>query len=387
LKRQRWGQRGGERRTSSPVEMVTQFSGERLRLARNLSGWTLTELGQRVAADAAFLSRIETGKQAPSDLLAAALSDELGFEREFFFDAIFDPFKLEQCHFRHLQRTSKRLKEMVLAQGTLLAELIGKLAEEVEFPPLHIPDIHAESTQEIESAAQACRQFWNLGENAPISSMVRLVENAGVLVVRLQENSRDVDAFSRFGSTAVIVLNDDKKSASRSRFDVAHELGHLVIHRGKQTGDPASEGQANRFASALLLPRDGFYRAFRQVPGFSWPHLFEMKRRWKVSVAAIVRRAYDLDLLLASDYRRAYKYIHAKGWHLGEPHEPPIEEPELLRLALDAYMKESGQTARELARSLGWPSVLLQQLTDVRMPPPPTPANVKPLSAYRTLRE
>jgi Zn-dependent peptidase ImmA (M78 family) len=329
-----------------------------------------------------FLSRIENGKQEPSELLLAAVAEELGFDRGFFFAALADPFALQECHFRHLRKTPKRLKETVLAQGALIGEIVCRLADALELPAFNVPAIAAYAESEIEEAARQCRLLWGVGENAPISNMVRLVENAGVVVVRLPENSREVDAFSRFGRVSVIVLNDDKKSATRSRFDVGHELGHLVMHRGQETGDPETEAQANRFASALLLPRDGFIRSFRQMPGLSWAHLFEMKRQWKVSVAAIVRRGHDLGLLGAAEYRRAYKYIHARGWHLGEPYEPPLEEPELLGLALDAYEDATGSTLRDLATELRWGVAVMERITGRLLPPPP-PENVALLQRFR----
>jgi len=337
---------------------------------------TLVDLGARVAADPGFLSRIETGKQEPGTSLLTALAEELGFSEQFFFTNVADPFSLEECHFRHLQRATKRLKEVVLAEGTLVGELVGRLAEALDLPRFNVPEIIAASEDEIEEAARRCRVHWGLGENSRISNMVRLAENAGIVVVRLSENSRDVDAFSRFGRVSVIVLNDDKKSATRSRFDVGHELGHLVMHRGKETGDPITEGQANRFASALLLPRDEFTRTFRQMPGLSWAHLFEMKRQWKVSVAAIVRRGYDLGLLSEAEYRRAYKYLHFKGWHLGEPQEPPLEVPELLGLALDAYGEGTSVDLRDLAAALHWKGTVMERIAGRPFPPLPQTGNV-----------
>jgi Zn-dependent peptidase ImmA (M78 family)/DNA-binding XRE family transcriptional regulator len=384
LERPRWDRSAEGMRTSSQVE--PQFVGERLRLARNYHGMTLVELGERIAADPAFLSRIENGKQQPSATLLAALSEELGFEEEFFFAKLTDPFALTECHFRHLRKTPKRLKESVLAQGSLVAEFVCRLADELTLPDFNVPELRAESDAEIEETTRRCRAHWNLGENSPISNMVRLAENAGVVVVRLPENSRDVDAFSRFGHVSVIVLNDDKQSATRSRFDVGHELGHLVMHRGRETGDPITEGQANRFASALLLPRDGFSKSFRQMAGLNWSYLFELKRLWKVSVAAIVRRAFDLGLLRTAEYRRAYKYLHARGWHRGEPYEPAIEEPELLRLAMNAYQQETGRSPRDLAHLLRWRGAVMEHISGQALPPPPPPGNVTVLQSYRNRR-
>lgn len=379
-----WDRSGSGRKTNSPAkELPRTYSGDRLRIARNLHSLTLVELGDRVAADPSILSKIENNKIAPTESLEGALSEVLGFSREFFRDPVHELFTLSECHFRHVQRTSKRLKEMLMAQGTLLSDLMTYLSREVDWPAYSVPSIPAASQEAIELAAEACRRHWDLGLTAPVSNMIRVVENAGVVTLRLPASANEVDAFSRSGRTSIIVLNADKQSASRSRFDVAHELGHLVMHKGRETGDPITEAEANRFASAFLLPREGFARAYRQIPpGLHWAHLFELKRTWKVSVAAIVRRAYDLELLGPVDYRRAYKYIHAKGWHLGEPHETPIEEPELLRLALKVFVEEGG-SLRALAEALHWAPKVMETVSGAKLPPPPSPTNITSIASRR----
>lgn len=378
-----------KRRTtrSSPAESESpRFFGDRLRLARRFHGLTLTGLGERAAADPSLLSRIERGKEEPSALLFDALVETLDFDHGFFAAPLIDPFAPEECHFRHLQKMPKRLKEMVSAQGTLLAELVIKLCEKLELPAFNIPEFRVSSDDDIELAAQRCRELWGLGASAPISNMVRVAENAGVVVVRLHEDSRDVDAFSRCGRVSVIVLNADKGSATASRFDIGHEIGHLVMHRGLDTGDPFTERQAHRFAGAFLLPKDGFTRSFVQVPGLNWAYLFELKRQWKVSVAAIVKRAHDLGLLGAVAYRRAYKYIHARGWHAGEPQEPAIEESELLPLAIQSWADETGENLRALAKAMHWRPPVMERVSSLPMPPLPPPENVTAIDAYRRSR-
>ena len=122
-----------------------------------------------------------------------------------------------------------------------------------------------------------------------------------------------IDAFSWAGIRDIVVLNPVKASSSRSRFDLAHECGHLVMHRGMETGTPEREDQANRFAAAFLLPRAGFAREYGHRPRLSWGHLRDLKKRWGVSLAALVRRAYDLRLIGAREYQRAYKNSFQHG--------------------------------------------------------------------------
>jgi Zn-dependent peptidase ImmA (M78 family) len=134
---------------------------------------------------------------------------------------------------------------------------------------------------------------------------VPLIESKGVIIVRHLAKSKKVDTFSRYSSLmATIFPNQEIQSSSRCNFDVAHELGHLVMHRGVQTGTIETERAANKFAGAFLMPRQAFGRAFQGAP-FSLGYVLKIERRWRTTAAAVVRRAYDLNLLDAVDYRKA----------------------------------------------------------------------------------
>lgn len=106
------------------------------------------------------------------------------------------------------------------------------------------------------------------------------------------------------------------------------------MHAGIPTGSIETEADADAFASAFLMPRRAFSRDF-QAAKFSWNHVFALKRRWMASAAAIIRRAYTLELIGAIQYRQACKYMSFKGWTKGEPYEPKFQPPELLAAALN----------------------------------------------------
>jgi Zn-dependent peptidase ImmA (M78 family) len=107
------------------------------------------------------------------------------------------------------------------------------------------------------------------------------------------------------------------------------------LHRGVVTGGIETEKMADRFASAFLMPRRAFSREFTSAP-WTFKHAFDLKKRWQASAAAIVRRAYDLSLLSAVQYRRAFQYMSLKGWTKGEPFEPSFQQPELIDTALNS---------------------------------------------------
>lgn len=329
------------------------FDGQRLQLAREFCDLTQKQLGDKVAASHALVSLCESGKRTePATDLVEAFGTVLGFETEFFYQPTSEIFREAECSFRHRRSTPERLKTKIRAHASLLGMVLERLRAHLKFPALNVPRIPASTDEQIEKAAEQARQHWGLGVEAPISEIGRVMEHAGVFLVSHLAESSQVDAFSRDGATALIFLNESVQSTSRWIFDVAHECGHLVMHSGIQTGTDETEAAADRFAGAFLLPRGAFAREFRTSP-FSWNHVFKLKKRWKASAAAIVKRAYDLRLINAVEYRQSFKYMSGRNWRKGgEPHEPEFKGPELLSTALASLGTKIDLTIAELCKDL-----------------------------------
>lgn len=346
------------------------FSGERLQLARDFRGLTQKQLGKEVAASSALISYCENGKKLdPAPDLVEAFAEVLGFETDFFYRKLEDLFLEAECSFRHRRSTPEKTKTQIRAHGTLLGMVVEQLRKHFSFPKINVLQIKASTFEEVEVAAERTRIHWVLAADAPIWQIGRVLEHAGVIIVRHLVRSSKVDAFSRQGKTTLIFLNEEIQSSSRWNFDIGHECGHLVMHAGIHTGDLETEAQADRFASAFLMPRIAFSREFRAAP-FSWRHVFDLKRRWHSSASAIVRRAYDLGLIGAAEYRRSFQYMSFKGWTKGEPNEPFFQEPELLRTALDALGKKVDLTINELCSELHFTHKTFQEVTGVQVPNP-----------------
>jgi Zn-dependent peptidase ImmA (M78 family)/transcriptional regulator with XRE-family HTH domain len=313
------------------------FQGERLRLARVALGLTLEQLGTRVSATRQYLNQLEQGTKAPTEEMRDALADALGVGRHFFGLPANAGIRPEQCHFRKQRTTPLTVVSQVLARGTLLDGFVSKLDRELDLPKVSFPDIPVSTLHEVEDVADAARAHWQLG-TGPISSMMRVVENAGAVVGFFGGVSERVDALSIDAVRPMIIRSDAKQAACRLRFDLGHEAGHLIMHRGVQTGDKESEDQANRFASAFLFPRSSFVHEFPRSRFLDWARIFELKLRWKVSAAAILRRAYDLRMVSADQYRTGYIHLSKTGQKRHERYDDIItgEAPELLPRALAA---------------------------------------------------
>ena len=273
----------------------TEFIGARLELARSFQQFTLKRLADTVSVSLATLGHYERGiRRQPADDLVAALAHALQVRPAFFFEPLPDVWRESECSFRRRAATPEGIKRRARAHGTFICLVIRELARGgVKLPTYNFPSIEGAITSEsIEAAADMCRHRWALGQG-PISHIGRVAEHNGAVLIRHLTHADKIDAFARRSDFGIIVLNMARTSTSRWIFDVAHEMGHFVLHRGIETGSKETEAQANLFASALLLPRKTFAREFRAKP-FSWAHVFELKRRWLTSASAIIRRSVTI---------------------------------------------------------------------------------------------
>lgn len=341
------------------------FNGRRLAVARAFQGWTQKALADRVSVSIGLLSQFENNFKKPSGDLEAALAQALYVRPEFFGGPLQEDWTEADCSFRRRVATAEAFKRRARAHGTLMTLVVAELASKVRFPSYAVPAARGETLDEIERASIACREQWKLGLG-PISQIGRVAEHNGIVLVKNVAHADKIDAFARRGRFPMIVLNTAKTSSSRWIFDVAHELGHFVLHEGVETGSKATEDQANNFASAFLLPRQTFGREF-SAKVFGWAHVFELKRRWNTSAAAIVRRAYSLSLLDAIAYRRAYQYMSVKGWLKAEPHEPKFVGPEWLPSAFQVASERFGLTPAVLCERTKMTPQLFAEVTGVEV--------------------
>lgn len=333
---------------------ASAFHGERLRLARVALGLTLDQLSVRVSATRQYLNQLELGIKVPTAEMHDALADALGVAKHFFALPAAGGVRPEQCHFRKQRTTPVSVVSQVLARGTLLDGFISRLDRELDLPPVSFPHVAVASMHDVEDAAEVAREHWSLG-TGPISSMMRVVENAGAVVSFFSGVSERVDALSIDCARPMIIRSEAKPAACRLRFDLGHEAGHLIMHRGLQTGDKETEDQANRFASAFLLPRSSFVHEFPRGRFLDWTAIYDLKLRWKVAAAAILRRAYDLRILSADQYRTGYIHLSKTGQRKLERHDDkiPAETPELLPKAIGALEAKYRGSVERLLGEIG----------------------------------
>lgn len=328
------------------------FNGSELRLVRVFQAMTLEELGKYVGKSRQYLHKLETEQDCPSEQLVKQLAFALQVEPAFFFKPHAPIISADQCHFRKLFTTSSAMQQTIMMRGELMRRLTMLLDQELKLPHLNINKVdHVSTMEEVECATENFRQHLHLGLG-PIADMHKLAESIGVIVSNFPSSAKEVDALAVDAERPIIIYNKSKGSACRQRFDIAHELGHFILHSGMVTGDRMTESQANRFAGALLMPRAIMNKFFpRPNPNFDWKKLSEFKVTWKVSKAAILYRAYQLGLIDSAKYRTGVVNLNRTGEAKQEKEDDQIhrESPSLLFRALEFLKEESMINASNIA--------------------------------------
>ncbi|MFD4614386.1 ImmA/IrrE family metallo-endopeptidase [Streptomyces bauhiniae] len=265
------------------------------------------------------------------------------------------------AHFRSLRSTTQLARDQAIAYGLATVEVSAALERHVEFPSAKLPNLDARSKEEApEEAAKLLREAWNIPVG-PIRHLVRSAENEGILVVFSAPASASVDAYSFEGmSRPVVVLNPAKRDYYRQRFDLAHELGHLVMHSDAEPGSAKIEAQADRFAAEFLMPSDQI--ADLLPSRANWARLQQLKETWGVSLQALLYRSRSLGKMSDITYRNAMMFLSSKGWRRQEPGVMPVlEQPSLLPSSV-SLLASSGVSPHELAEESRVPLHLFQQI-------------------------
>lgn len=297
------------------------FNPQRLILGRKRRKMTARALAGAINVSPITISRLENGANEPEDPTVDALAAALNFPREFFFAEEIDELPAGAASFRSLSSMSARERDAALSAGAIAYLFHDWVADRFNLPDGDIPDVREDASPE--GAAQTVRTQWGLGAQ-PISNMVKLLESKGIRVFSLCEDTKNVDAFSCWRADRPFVFLNTFKSTERSRFDAAHELGHLVMHRhGAPQDSRQAESEADKFASAFLMPADDVASRIRYVS--SLDSLVKYKQRWGVSVAALNYRLHRLGIVSEWQNRSLNVELSSRGYRRQEPEGLPPE--------------------------------------------------------------
>ena len=337
--------------------------------ARRLSQ---VQLASMVGVSPSTLSKWRSGTQAPEREKLERLAGVVNVATEWFLRPCLADLSLPL--FRSAASAHVAARDMLQARLEWAQDIAMALEEFVDFPDLNIPvrpftSPEQITSEDIEKVAAECRERWGLG-HAVIEDLSLATESAGILVIREETgvaNIEGLSAWSRVLNRPFIFLSADKDNGYRSRFDLAHEIGHLVLHREIAGSDNIDqhkilEQQAHRFAGALLLPAESFASEIRLPPTLD--DLLILKRRWGVSVGAMIMRLSALELIdddhkLALHKRKSYRW-GGKG-EPGDGSRPP-ERPRLIKRTIDLLIEEAIMPLATMPRHFGLSETDLEML-------------------------
>lgn len=353
---------------------IAGFRGERLRQARALRGLVyMSSLANLAGISKQMISRYESGDARPTEEIVQKLASTLNLPVEFFFRELRRGAD-SPILFRSMKQALKAERQRAQEILELGSEAIELIDEYIDMPELTLPRLNRAGTvqvltnQYIEGAARKTRDVFGY-PSGPLPNLVILAERSGVITIRTELAERELDGLSRWDDLRPLVVINSTKSPARSRFDLAHEIGHLVLHsfvpkemlESKSVYD-AMEKQAHRFAGALLLPAEEFGN---DLWLFTLDELLAIKPKWQVSIQSMVQRAWDLDLISDEDRLRMIKQISARKWRTQEPLEAVVhtEVPSLLRDSLEMIVQEVPEGSDTIRKQLPFGNLLAEVVT------------------------
>ena len=328
----------------------------RLRDARKFLRLSQEELGNRIGVTRQAISQFERGDRSPDPETFAALAVALEQPPGFFTTADAPVFGEWTTRFyRKFGSDTVRRREACDTYASWFVQVAKALDSIVNYPVVSVPQYDPSDYGDdgIDEIADRVRADWGLGLG-PISNVLALLESNGVIACRYEMAGENVEAFSFWnGHRPFIFMASEKKAGVRTRFDLAHELGHLVMHRHIDSAEIEDrallkelERQADRFSGAFLLPKRSFANEVftPRVEAF-----LDLKRRWRVSIQAMVYRCADLGIFDDVQILNMRKQISFRKWRTQEPLDDPsvipLEGPRILARAYGLAAESSRMSA------------------------------------------
>jgi len=327
-------------------------------LARESRGWTQVDVAEAMSqleADArisqGYVSRAEAGRLAVTGDRLLLFAAALRYTPEVLCSsAEVHGVGIGLVHHRKrasMGTTGLRRVHAILALSRMQTKaLTGAAGRTGEHRFRHIPIDELDTPPD---AADHVREDWHVPPG-PITDLVAVVEQAGALVLMRDLGTGELDAVSQWshGEPPLFLLNSTAPP-DRFRFSLAHELGHVVMHTEPGTGRE-QEAQADRFAAEFLMPHEDIAADLKQ--GVDLARLLELKGRWGVSMAALVRRALTLNVISDWQYRNIMVEMSALGYRTTEPEAVARETPRGMARVVD-QLQHDGLTSAQAAHVAG----------------------------------
>lgn len=316
-----------------------------LETARLLRQKTQKEVVEAIGISQASLSKAEHGLQElPVDIMDK-LYDYYDLPETFFLRSE-GVSPLGHLYYRKKLTITNKVIDSFVAKVKIFKAIIDDLMSAVELPKYTLGNYVPNENLSAKEIARKIRYELKV-YNGAVPNLSTLLENNGIIIIRFDFGTDKIDGLTTItDSDRKVMFINNQMPNDRIRFSMAHELGHLVMHLGNPpcSSDDA-ERQADEFASEFLMPEEEIRPMLLNV---NIQTLGMLKRKWRVSMHALVRRAKDLETITYQQYRNLQMYFSKKGYTKSEPIPLPLENPTMWDETLKLYRDELGYSDEDL---------------------------------------
>ena len=314
---------------------------KRVRLLKNLS---LNDAGKLLNMSATAVSKYEKGEILPDSKKLIEFANAYKVKAIELLK-VYDTPQMKFTSFRKKKRLKGQnlelLKELIQNEVTKYLEVI-KL-NNIDNHIIKLKKYSCNSLEEAEKVANDFRNYIKISNKQPISDLINVLENLGIIIIQINNPNNkfnDFDGLSEIvNDIPIIILQDNIKDGARQRFTIAHELGHLILNVNNNELD--EEKLCNRFASALLMPKEAVINEFGiSRKNINFFELTAFKNEFKVSYAAIIYRLKDLNIISEYLYKKLSIYINTR---IGKNDPNPINPEKSYQFKRIVYKLEADE--------------------------------------------
>lgn len=333
------------------ASFLKEVNPEMIVLARQSRGLSQKELARKLSITPALLSKMESGIRDTTVENLRKIAETLDYPLEFFYngESIYG-LGISEIYHRRRQDISNKTLDQIHAKVNIVTMSLNKMLRgveigEKEFRTLDIDEFNGNASE----VARSVRAMWNVPPG-PIRNLTRIIEHARGIVIPFDFGTNRIDALSYWRSSSVpLFFVNMNIPGDRLRFSLAHELGHTIMHQNYPL--PDIERQANIFAAEFLMPEKEIRP---QLADVTLEKLAILKPHWKVSMAALLKRAADLNTITERRARTLWTQMGKLGIRYREPVELdiPPEIPNLQQEIVSVYSNDMGYSLSELSKML-----------------------------------
>ena len=327
---------------------TTKLNPKMITVARESRGFSQLELAEKLSLSPSNLSRMEQDFIEVGENHLKSISTILNYPEEFFYQE--GETLPPALALRKRNVVAQKIMLPIEAQVNIYRLNVEKLLKAISQPEINLPVLDIEKLGSPAEAARKLRKLWKI-EKGAINNLTQVLEDNGLFLINFDFNTERVDGMSILANGKFPVVFSNKRSlGDRQRFTLAYELGHLVMHLQTNpsfTRDISHE--ANEFAAEFLMPEKDIKGDFKD--GVNLNVLADLKRKWKVSMQALLYRANDIGVITDNQKRYLINQFNSMNIRRREPAELdiPRENPMKLRDLITNYKNKQKLNVKQLA--------------------------------------